>query len=444
MSNDFSTIAPKENALSETNLSLVKRRTAAFSTGVGVMNPVYVARASNAEVWDIEGNRYIDFAAGIAVVNTGHCHPKVTAAVHAQVDAFTHTCHHVLPYGIYVDLAERLNGLVSGEFAKKTAFFTTGAEAVENCIKIARAATGRAGVISFGGGYHGRTFMTMSLTGKIKPYKAGFGPMMAGVYQVPFPSDLYGVTVDESVAAIERLFRESIQPEQVAAIIIEPVQGEGGFFPAPPALLQQLRKICDLHGILLIADEVQTGFGRTGAYFAMEHSGVAPDLTAMAKGIAGGFPLSAVTGRTTVMDAVSPGGIGGTYGGNPVSIAAALAVLDVIEEEQLCRRANTLGAKLMSALSEISNACPELVEVRGTGLMIAAEFRKADGVTPNSALVTEIRNQARARGLILLHCGMYDNVIRFLPPLTTPHEVFEEGLEILAASVTAAREVINA
>ena len=442
MSIVFSTIALKDNGMSDTNVSLAKRRSAAFSTGVGVLNQIYVARAKNAEVWDVEGNRYIDFAAGIAVVNTGHCHPKVTAAVHAQVDAFNHTCQHVLPYGNYVDLAERLNALVPGDFAKKTAFFTTGAEAVENCIKIARAATGRAGFISFSGGFHGRTFMGMSLTGKVKPYKVGFGIMMGGIYQVPFPSELYGVSVEDSVAAIERLFLESIQPEQVAAIIIEPVQGEGGFFPAPTLLLQHLRKLCDLHGILLIADEVQSGFGRTGAYLAMEHSGVAPDLTAMAKGIAGGFPLSAVTGRAEIMDTVYPGGIGGTYGGSPISIAAALAVLDVIEEENLCTRAKELGAQLKARLVEISKICPELVEIRGLGLMVAAEFRKVDGVTPDSALVAEVRSQARARGLILLHCGMHDNAIRFLPPLTTPQEVFDEALEILADSVKAAREVV--
>jgi len=436
--------AMKDAALTVTNTSLAARRAAAVSGGIGLMNQIYITRAENAEVWDVEGNRYIDFAAGIAVVNTGHRHPRVMAAVHAQVDAFTHTCQHVLPYGSYVDLAERLNALVPGDFAKKSAFFTTGAEAVENCIKIARAATGRSGIIAFGGGFHGRTFMGMSLTGKNKPYKQGFGPMAAGIYQVPFPSDLHGVTVAASIAAIERLFRESILPDEVAAIIIEPVQGEGGFYAAPAELLQQLRSLCDTHGILLIADEVQTGFARTGRYLAMEHSGVAPDLTALAKGIAGGFPLSAVTGRADLMDAVKPGGIGGTYGGNPVAIAAALAVLDVIEDEDLCARANDLGDRLRARLGQIAQTCPELAEIRGLGFMVAAEFMQADGVTPNAALVAEIRAHARARGLILLSCGMYDNVIRFLAPLTIPTPVFDEGLDLLAAAITAARAVVNA
>ncbi|RVM33093.1 aminotransferase class III-fold pyridoxal phosphate-dependent enzyme, partial [Sinorhizobium meliloti] len=323
--------------------SLTDRKNAAISRGVGMTTQVYADRAENAEIWDKEGNRYIDFAAGIAVVNTGHRHPKVIAAVKAQLDRFTHTCHQVVPYENYVHLAERLNAIVPGDFAKKTIFVTTGAEAVENAVKIARAATGRQAIVAFGGGFHGRTFMGMALTGKVVPYKVGFGAMPADVFHAPFPIELHGVTVEQSLSALKKLFAADVDPARVAAIIIEPVQGEGGFYPVPTAFMKALREVCDQHGILLIADEVQTGFARTGKLFAMEHHGVAPDLTTMAKSLAGGFPLAAVTGRAEIMDAPGPGGLGGTYGGNPLGIAAAHAVLDVIAEENLCERANQLG-----------------------------------------------------------------------------------------------------
>jgi 4-aminobutyrate aminotransferase len=300
---------------------------------VGVTTQVYAERAENAEIWDKEGRRYIDFAAGIAVVNTGHRHPKIVAAVKDQLDRFTHTCHQVVPYENYVALAERLNDLVPGDFQKKTVFVTTGAEAVENAIKIARAATGRAGVVAFSGAFHGRTFLGMSLTGKVQPYKAAFGPMVGDVYRLPFPIELHGVSVADSLAALERLFKADIDPARVAAIIIEPIQGEGGFYPAPAGLMKALREVCDKHGIVLIADEIQTGFARTGKLFAMEHHGVVADLTTMAKGLGGGFPIAAVTGKAEIVDAAGPGGLGGTYGGNPIGIAAAHAVLDVIKEE---------------------------------------------------------------------------------------------------------------
>lgn len=420
------------------NSDLTDRRAAAISKAVGLMNGVFVARAKNAEVWDVEGNRYIDFAAGIAVVNTGHRHPKVIDAVKAQLDAFTHTCHHVLPYENYVVLAERLNRLAPGDFVKKTVFVTTGAEAVENCIKIARAATNRTAVIAFGGGFHGRTYMGMSLTGKTVPYKAGFGAMMPDVHHVPFPNHLQGVSVEQSLAAIDRLFKETVEPSRVAAIIIEPVQGEGGFHIAPKSLLLRLRALCDKHGILLIADEVQTGFARTGRYFAMEHSGVAPDLTAMAKGLAGGLPLAAVTGRAEIMDAPNAGGIGGTYGGNPLGIAAANAVLDVIEEEELCDAAERLGRRLKQRLAALAETTPQLAEVRGVGFMIAAEFSTADG-GPNPAFAGNVRTEAMKRGLVLLTCGVHGNVIRFLAPLTIPEAVFIEALDRLEAAVLAAR-----
>ncbi|RUT30414.1 4-aminobutyrate--2-oxoglutarate transaminase [Arsenicitalea aurantiaca] len=421
-------------------MSLIERRSAAIARGVGVATQVYAARAENAEIWDAEGRRYIDFAAGIAVVNTGHRHPRVMAAARDQLDRFTHTCHQVVPYENYVSLAERLNAAVPGDFAKKTIFVTTGAEAVENAVKIARAATGRSGVIAFGGAFHGRTFMGMSLTGKVHPYKAEFGPMPGEVFRLPFPISLHGVSVEDTLAALERLFKADLPPARTAAIILEPVQGEGGFYPAPRALLSALRQICDTHGIVLIADEIQTGFARTGRLFAMEHHEVAADLVTMAKGLGGGFPIAAVTGRAEIMDAAAPGGLGGTYGGNAVAIAAAHAVLDVIEDEGLCARAEALGSRLRQRLESLRDRVPQLVEVRGPGLMVAAEFNDpADGV-PDAGFAERVRRKALDAGLILLTCGIYGNVIRFLPPLTTQEPVFAEALDILEAQLIAASD----
>ncbi|MGH1354012.1 MAG: 4-aminobutyrate--2-oxoglutarate transaminase [Thalassovita sp.] len=421
------------------NSDISTRRDAAISSGVGMQTQIYVDRASNSEVWDVEGNRYIDFAAGIAVVNTGHCHPKVMDAVRTQAEAFTHTCHQVLPYENYIRLAERLNDKTPGDFAKKTVFVTTGAEAVENAVKIARAATGRQAVIAFGGAFHGRTFMGMSLTGKVAPYKKNFGTMMPDVFHAPFPIDLHGTSTADALAGIEKLFKADVDPSRVAAIIIEPVQGEGGFYPAPAELMRALRALCDEHGILLIADEIQTGFARTGTLFAMESYDVAPDMTTMAKGLAGGLPLAAVTGRAEVMDAAQPGGLGGTYGGNPLGIAAAHAVMDVIEEEDLCARANELGSRLKQRLNQIRSNVPEMVDVRGPGFMIAAEFNTADGSAPNPDFVNAVRAEALSRGLVLLTCGVYGNVIRFLAPLTIPEDIFAEALDILEDSITAVK-----
>lgn len=423
-----------------TNAAVSARRDAAVARGVGMTTQVYAERAANAEVWDVEGRRYIDFAAGIAVVNTGHRHPKVMEAVQAQLGAFTHTCHQVLPYENYVRLAERLNAAVPGDFDKKTIFVTTGAEAVENAVKVARAATGRPAVIAFGGAFHGRTFMGMTLTGKVAPYKAGFGAMMPDVFHVPFANKLHGVSSEDSLAAIAALFKSDLDPARVAAIIFEPVQGEGGFYPAPQELVQGIRDLCDRHGIVMIADEVQTGFARTGRLFAMERYGVAADITTMAKGLAGGLPLAAVTGRAEVMDAPAPGGLGGTYGGNPLGVAAANAVLDVIEEENLCARAEEMGKRLKDRLERIRQATPQLVEVRGPGMMVAAEFNTADGKTPDPDFANRVRLEALSRGLILLTCGVYGNVIRFLAPITIPEDVFAEALDILDASIAAVRE----
>ncbi len=420
------------------NAEIEKRRQAAMSRGVGVMTQIYADRAENSEIWDKEGNRYIDFASGIAVLNTGHRHPKVIAAVKDQIDHFTHTCHQVVPYENYVRLAERLNGMVPGKGEKKSIFVTTGAEAVENAIKIARAATGRQAVVAFTGAFHGHTFMGMALTGKVVPYKVGFGAMPNDVFHVPFPVELHGMTTEKSIDALNYLFKADVDPKRVAAIILEPVQGEGGFYEAPREFMKQLRAICDEHGILLIADEVQTGFARTGKMFAMDHHEVAPDLTTMAKSLAGGFPLAAVTGRAEIMDAPAPGGLGGTYGGSPLGIAAANAVLDVIEEEGLCDRANQLGARLKQHLSSLRDDVPEIVDIRGPGFMNAVEFNL--GGKPSADFANKVRAEALKRGLLLLTCGVHGNVIRFLAPITVPDGIFEEALDILDASIAALRE----
>jgi 4-aminobutyrate aminotransferase len=422
------------------NIEVAKRREGAISRGVGMQTQIYVDRALNSEVWDIEGNRYIDFAAGIAVVNTGHCHPKVMAAVAEQMGRFTHTCHQVLPYENYIRLAERLNAAVPGDFPKKTVFVTTGAEAVENAVKVARIATGRSAIIAFGGAFHGRTFLGMSLTGKVEPYKKGFGAMMPDVWHVPFPQDVHGVTTEDAMAGLTKLFKADLDPGRVAAIIFEPVQGEGGFYPAPADLVRAIRKLCNDHGIVMIADEVQTGFARTGNLFAMQGYGVAADITTMAKGLAGGLPLAALTGRADLMDAAHPGGLGGTYGGNPLGIAAAHAVLDVIEEEKLCDRANELGSRLKQRLESIRATTPEISDIRGPGFMVAVEFANPGTKQPDADFTNRVKAEAQKRGLILLTCGVYGNVVRFLAPITIQDEIFAEGLDILEQSVAAARQ----
>ena len=419
--------------------SLTDRKNAAISRGVGMTTQIYADRAENAEIWDKEGNRYIDFAAGIAVVNTGHRHPRVIEAVKKQIDRFTHTCHQVVPYENYVELAERLNGILPGDFAKKTIFVTTGAEAVENAVKIARAATGRQAVVAFGGGFHGRTFMGMALTGKVVPYKVGFGAMPADVFHVPFPVELQGVSAEQSLAALKRLFAADVDPNRVAAIIIEPVQGEGGFYPVSTAFIKAIREICDQHGILLIADEVQTGFARTGKLFAMEHHGVAADLVTMAKGLGGGFPIAAVTGRAEIMDAPGPGGLGGTYAGNPLGVAAAHAVLDVIEDEKLCERAEQLGGRLKQRLAAIAEQVPEIIDIRGPGFMNAVEFNDVTTKLPSADFANRVRLNALGKGLILLTCGVHGNVIRFLAPITIQDDVFAEALDILEGAIVEAR-----
>lgn len=419
---------------------LKQRRASAVATGVATRG-IYAARAENAELWDVDGKRFIDFAAGIAVNNTGHRHPKVVAAVATQAEAFTHTCFHVAPFEAYLDLAERLNAATPGDFDKKTMLVTTGAEAVENAIKMARAHTGRSGVIAFSGAFHGRTLMGMALCGKVAPYKKSFGAMPPEIHHAVFPNAYHGITPEMSLAQLDQLFKSSIDPERVAAIIIEPVQGEGGFNVAPPEFLRALRKIADDHGIVLIADEVQAGMARTGKLFAMEHAGVAADLVTMAKGLAGGFPLSAVTGRAEIVDAAPVGGIGGTYAGNPLAVAAANAVLDVIEEEKLCARAEEIGQRIQSRLTAIADrpGMSAIGDVRGLGAMVAFEL-VTDRTTraPDPALTQAIVAEAEARGLIILPCGTRANVVRLLPPLTTPMAQVDEALDILDASLEAA------
>lgn len=421
-----------------TNTLLMTRRQAALPRGVGQSHEVFIARAENAEIWDVEGKRYIDFAGGIAVLNTGHRHPAVIAAVKAQLDRYTHTCFQVLAYEPYVELAERINALAPGDFAKKTMFMTTGAEAIENAIKIARAYTGRSAVIAFTGSFHGRTLLTLGLTGKVAPYKTGFGPFPAEIFHARFPDALHGVSVDDAIASVEAIFKNDVEASRVAAIIVEPVQGEGGFNVAPPEFLQRLRALCDQHGILLIADEIQTGAGRTGSWFAIEQSGVAPDLITMAKSMAGGFPISAVVGRAAVMDGPAPGGLGGTYAGSPMSCAAALAVLDVFEKEKLLERSRQLGARLTASLKAMAakNRC--IAEVRGLGAMVAIELcQDGDLKRPAADLTKRLTAEATRRGLILLSCGTYGNVIRILVPLTASDAIVDEGLAILDAALTA-------
>jgi 4-aminobutyrate aminotransferase/(S)-3-amino-2-methylpropionate transaminase len=421
-----------------TNAALFARRQAAIPRGVGHSHQIFIARGENAEIWDVEGRRFIDFAGGIAVLNTGHRHPAVIQAVKDQLDRYTHTCFQVLPYEPYVELAERLNAKAPGNFAKKTMFLTTGAEAVENAIKIARASTGRSGVICFAGGYHGRTLLTLAMTGKVVPYKTGFGPFPAEIFHATFPNALRGVTVDESIASVEAIFKNDIEASRVAAIIIEPVQGEGGFNVAPPELMQRLRTLCDANGILLIVDEIQTGAGRTGTWFAVEQSGVAPDLITMAKSMAGGFPISAVVGRAEVMDAAAPGGLGGTYAGSPIACAAALAVLDVFEKENLLQRSRDVGERLSAGLRAMDARHTCIGDVRGLGAMVAIElFKNGDIKQPDADLAKRIAAEAAARGLILLTCGTYGNVIRILVPLTASDALLDEGIGILADTFAA-------
>ena len=415
--------------------------------GVSNSLAVYAERASNAELWDVEGRRYIDFASGISVLNTGHVHPRVSAAIAAQLAKLTHTCFQVTPTESYVALAEALNALAPGPGPKKTIFLTTGAEAVENAIKIARFHTRRSAVISFSGGFHGRTLACIGLTGKVQPYKAGFGPMLPEIYHLPFPMPYHGISVEHTLDALEQLFKADVDPARVAAIIIEPVLGEGGFYAAPTELLRRLRSVCDAHGIVLIADEIQSGYGRTGRMFAIEHAGVVPDLITIAKSVAGGVPLAAVTGKAEIMDAPGPGGLGGTFAGSPLACAAGLAVLEVMREEQLLKRSQEIGRFMSSRLKGLQVRFPCIGEVRNLGAMVALELVKnMRAEEPDAELTKAVVQAAGRRGLIILSCGVYSNVIRFLAPLTISDAllkegcaVFEQALEEVAGATGYAR-----
>ncbi|MEB3754498.1 4-aminobutyrate--2-oxoglutarate transaminase [Acinetobacter sp. MD2(2019)] len=411
--------------MSTKHSALNERKQQATPRGVGVMCQWYAEKAENATLWDKEGNEFIDFAGGIAVLNTGHRHPKVIEAVTEQLTKFTHTAYQVVPYESYIALAERINERAPIAGPAKTTFFTTGAEAVENAVKIARSYTGRHGIITFGNGFHGRSFMTMAMTGKTAPYKRDFGVMPAGVFHARYPVIEKGISVDAAIESIENIFSEDVAAHDVAAIVLEPVQGEGGFHVVPAEFLKRVRALCDRHGILLIADEVQSGFARTGKLFAMNHFETKADLITMAKSLGGGFPISGVVGRSEVMDAPNPGGLGGTYAGSPVAVAAAHAVIDVIESEKLCDRANELGAELVQHLNHIqANSGNIVTDIRALGSMVAVELETAEQAKA-------VQSFAMENGLLILTCGKYGNVIRFLYPLTIPVAQFRQALDIL-------------
>jgi 4-aminobutyrate aminotransferase len=424
-----------------TSAELHVRRNAAVARGIGHATQIYAKRAKNAEIWSEDGKRYVDFGAGIAVVNTGHQHPRIVAAVKEQLDAFSHVCFQVTPHENYITLAERLNTIAPVANPAKTMLVSTGAEAVENAVKVARAFTGRTGIIAFGGAFHGRTHVGMALTGKVVPYKKGFGPFLPDIYHAMFPNAYHGVSNEQAMASLKHIFKNSIDPSNVAAIIIEPVQGEGGFNIAPFDFLKSLRALCDEHGIVLIADEIQTGFARTGKMFCLEHAGIKADVVTMAKGLAGGMPLAAIVGRADVMDAAGPGGLGGTYAGNPVACAAAHAVLDVIKDEDLCGRSNAIGKIITSRLNQLKERsnlnC--IGDIRGLGAMCALELVKDQSShEPDAPLTAALLKAANERGLILLSCGSYANVIRFLVPLTASDALVNEGMDIFAESLVDA------
>lgn len=418
------------------NAELLNRRNRAIPRGVANATSIYAAWAAGAEIWDEDGNRFVDFAGGIAVLNVGHRHSKVLDAVNQQLRAYTHTAFQVMAYEPYVRLAERLNALAPIDGEAKTILFTTGAEATENAVKIARAATGRPGVIAFAGGFHGRTLLSSALTGKVSPYKKGLGPFPAEIYHLPLPSETTSVKLDETLRALNFLFAADIEPERIAAFIIEPVQGEGGFHMPDPGLFRALDELRERHGILLIADEVQTGFARTGKMFGIEHVPVKPDLICVAKSLGGGFPISGVIGRADVMDAIEPGGLGGTYGGPPVACAAANAVLDIIEEEKLIDRANVIGERLRARIKSFANR-NDLVRIsglRGPGAMIAFDIVDIDG-NPDGAEAKRVCARALKQGLILLSCGQAGQAIRILVPLTASYAVIDEGLDMLECAL---------
>lgn len=415
---------------------LLRQREQFVPRGLVTAHPLVIDRADGAELWDVDGKRYLDFVGGIGVLNIGHNHPKVVAAVQAQLQKVSHACFQVVAYQPYLDLAQRLCEMVGGKEAYKAAFFTSGAEAVENAVKIARAHTNRSAVIAFRGGFHGRTLLGTTLTGMSQPYKQNFGPFAPEVFHTPYPNAYRGVTSEVALNALDELLATQVAPERVAAIIIEPVQGDGGFLTAPPEFLRALRALADKHGIVLILDEIQTGFGRTGTWFGFQHSGIQPDLVTVAKSLAGGLPLSGVVGKAHIMDAPLPGGLGGTYGGNALACAAALAVIDAFEQEQLLARSQVLGERLRKGLLGLQARYPNIGDVRGTGFMLAIELIKNDAArTPDADLNQQVIDAARAGGLLVIKCGVHRNVLRFLAPLVATEAQIDEALQILDAAL---------
>ena len=424
------------SATHTTQAELAQLRARYVPRGLTSSHPIAAAKATGSELWDVDGKLYIDFAGGIGVMNVGHAHPRVMEAVNRQLQEATHTSFQVVQYESYLRLAERLCEVTPIQGEKKAIFFSTGAEAIENAVKIARAATGRQAVISFRGGFHGRTLLALSLTGSVQPYKQDFGPYAAEIYQTPFPYSYRGWTAEAALADLENLLESEVSPRRVAAIVIEPVLGEGGFVPAPRDFLQKLRELTKRHGILLIVDEIQTGFGRTGKFFAIEHAGVEPDLVTVAKSLAAGFPLSGVVGRAEVMDAPDPGGLGGTYGGNPVACAAGIAVMDVMRDEKLPDRAARIGSVVEERMRTWAKDVEMIGDVRGLGAMMGMELvRDRKTKEPADTEAAKTLAAAREKGLILLRCGVHHNVIRTLMPLTIPDEQLEEGLDILGAVI---------
>ncbi len=415
-------------AVTSANAEILRRRAQSVPRGVGCVHPLAIERGEGALVWDADGRRYIDFIGGIGVLNAGHANPAVVAAIAEQAARSTHLCFQVTSYEPYVALAERLNALAPGPSPKKTLLLSTGAEATENAVKIARAYTGRPGVIAFQHGYHGRTLLALSMTGKNAPYKQNFGPFCGEIAHAPFPHALHGWSTERALDALDEIFSSTLAPDRTAAIIIEPILGEGGFVPAPLDFLHALRELCTQYGIVMICDEVQSGFGRTGRYFAIEHAGIEPDLIACAKSLAGGMPLSAVIGKAEIMDAPEPGGLGGTYAGNPVACAAAMAAIDAIDDGLLAR-ADAIGTQIRAAFERIASANPgRVAEVRGIGAMIGIEFRGGN-------VVARIVEAARARGVLVMPAGE-GNVIRVLVPLVIDDATLAEALVLLDDAIT--------
>lgn len=423
--------------MSNKELQALKERYVA--AGAASPNEQFADHATNAELWDADGKRMIDFAGGIGVLNIGHRHPKVVEAVKAQLDKLMHTCQTVMPYEGYVKLAQKLSEVVPVKGHAKVMLANSGAEALENAMKIARAATGKTNVICFDGGYHGRTFYTMAMNGKAAPYQTDFGPMPGTVFRAPYPVPYHGVSEDEALRGLKMAMKADSPAGDTAAIVIEPVLGEGGFYAAPASFLKEIRKICDENDILMIADEVQSGFGRTGKMFAIEHSGVEPDIMTMAKSMADGMPISAIVGTDKYMDASGPNSLGGTYTGSPTACAAALAVFDVFKEEDILGKAQALGDKLNKRFSQWQEQFEHIDNVRNLGPMAAFELVESkDSHTPKPELAAAITKKAKEKGLILLSCGMYGNTLRFLMPVTIEDEILEEGLAILEESLKEA------